>query len=779
MQITPTNPSVAKSAAKALREQLEHFLGQKVPLQKAQELYARSLGYANWLALSKAVSIPHDSVYLDDFPEDQREEERERIWARLSGALGFNSLHGPVVNAAMQAGLGYDIRGIAATKEQATPWGLACERVTIAPGIESVSTGSHGGYHLDEARRLHMDRLFEPARAARPDVQDEDDLDLDEQYVPEAGKEWYEEDCEAFLVEAAFPEHFDARRAKEGVRRFFPHLLPLLFGVTAKGYDDEQDRRLMEAFAQQPDAWFLVENLGPLTQLDGLRVGFYALTGRDALAWFTRQDEEASARGRYFVSPNYGANDEEELPEEGAAVPAAFEEFPALTVNAGYDGRLLEGDRQHTPEMFRWHRPTPSRRSADPIADLAEQLEESFHAEVERVSAPLHDPKRVALDQAQFVALVADRSDRGRAGLASWTIPFPDLRNRIQLWEVSHFEFFVQLRTVSGEPVTTLMANSLRELKESAIPELMKRVNAQSAACAAALAVRPELVPELEAELAKHRRVVNQGGPTQESSSTKRPIPLGTGYELYASGALAGKSLREAVRDRPGHYEAVLFADRSEDCRSMVEGLVKLAGGSAEIERWLDESGPGYFAAHIVRNQGARWWFSEGLDGLLLEALPDALGEAIDAGTPILLSSGINAGMQQLLQPALERLRAGKLPSEDDFPLAPAEKGEEIDPDLLQVLDKDLAWRMAMLLAYGTPEGDFILRGMAPKWHRDVRTRAFRGPDGGLRYIKHLNGGERLGMRVPAGAWRELTKGEKELVERAMGEMRKRRGVGA
>lgn len=72
---------------------------------------------------------------------------------------------------------------------EATPWGAAQSATTIADGIVSVSTASHGGIWVSEARRQAMPAAFR------------------------LEGEWYEEDCEWALVAASFP---DAFRAKYG-----------------------------------------------------------------------------------------------------------------------------------------------------------------------------------------------------------------------------------------------------------------------------------------------------------------------------------------------------------------------------------------------------------------------------------------------------------------------------------------------------------------------------------------------------------------------------------
>jgi hypothetical protein len=89
-----------------------------------------------------------------------------------------------------------------------TPWGKADSVRKIADGITLVSTPSHGGFHVSKKRQGEI------PQAAR-----------DNRFNP--GTAWYEEDCESYIIMAAFPEvaaHFGITReeALVGLRRWYP-----------------------------------------------------------------------------------------------------------------------------------------------------------------------------------------------------------------------------------------------------------------------------------------------------------------------------------------------------------------------------------------------------------------------------------------------------------------------------------------------------------------------------------------------------------------------------
>lgn len=76
-----------------------------------------------------------------------------------------------------------------------SPWGHVQFNDQVADGIIFVSTASHGGFWLS-AERL---RQLPPAVAA---------------FKTWAGPGWFEEDCDAALVVASFPDHFSQERVE-------------------------------------------------------------------------------------------------------------------------------------------------------------------------------------------------------------------------------------------------------------------------------------------------------------------------------------------------------------------------------------------------------------------------------------------------------------------------------------------------------------------------------------------------------------------------------------
>lgn len=71
-----------------------------------------------------------------------------------------------------------------------TPWGPAQTVREVGPGIELVTTSSHGGFYLDAAHYKLINIMF-------PD------------WFPFCGQPgWFEEDCDAAIVVLAFPASF-------------------------------------------------------------------------------------------------------------------------------------------------------------------------------------------------------------------------------------------------------------------------------------------------------------------------------------------------------------------------------------------------------------------------------------------------------------------------------------------------------------------------------------------------------------------------------------------
>ena len=79
-----------------------------------------------------------------------------------------------------------------------TPWGEAQQTDAIAPGITWVSTASHGGFIISAERRAAMPRSLR-------------------EFQTFAGGNNYEEDCDAAIIIAAFPQHFTAKQVASAV----------------------------------------------------------------------------------------------------------------------------------------------------------------------------------------------------------------------------------------------------------------------------------------------------------------------------------------------------------------------------------------------------------------------------------------------------------------------------------------------------------------------------------------------------------------------------------
>ena len=85
-----------------------------------------------------------------------------------------------------------------------TPWGRydSCDR--IAEGIYFVTTPSHGGFWLSDARMVEMPEAFKSRTFVKPPR-------------GEAGR-WYEEDCDAAMVVVAFRQHFEAEAVSRALK---------------------------------------------------------------------------------------------------------------------------------------------------------------------------------------------------------------------------------------------------------------------------------------------------------------------------------------------------------------------------------------------------------------------------------------------------------------------------------------------------------------------------------------------------------------------------------
>lgn len=80
-----------------------------------------------------------------------------------------------------------------------TPWGYADDARDIAEGITRVSTPSHGGFILTEARMAEFN--------ARLTIH----------FQPFAGYGYFEEDCDWSAVALAFPEYFTDQQLRDAI----------------------------------------------------------------------------------------------------------------------------------------------------------------------------------------------------------------------------------------------------------------------------------------------------------------------------------------------------------------------------------------------------------------------------------------------------------------------------------------------------------------------------------------------------------------------------------
>lgn len=331
MKVLPADLRTAKSLAKSLHKQIKAILAlEDTSLQQTHELYAKSLGYSSWYELAGLLKLPHTPLYLTDLEEAPSRQAEEAIWIRLSALLGLEHPNGDVIHLARLAGLGYSPKDAARAKQIITPWGPAEKTEVIAPGILRVSTAAHGGYRLSAHRQKRI-----------------------EQVLGYPG-EWFEEDDESAIVEAAFPEVFDPQEATERLHSTYPELLQSVCGISPEAY---MQNAILRAFRDHPDRWFLVDSLGQLTEYEGYRLGFYALTGRNALQWFVDHFDDAAAGGKYFIAVVSATT--ADVPATlvasyrlGGMVPSAFIEAPPSLADVEVD---LSGQPspRHSIERFK------------------------------------------------------------------------------------------------------------------------------------------------------------------------------------------------------------------------------------------------------------------------------------------------------------------------------------------------------------------------------------------------------------------------------------------
>jgi len=92
-----------------------------------------------------------------------------------------------------------------------TPWGPSQTIREDRPGITWISTASHGGYMLDDARLGAFRQRF-------PD------------FAPYAGFPWFEEDQDAAAVVLAFPDEFTDEQIRDACRTARYSARPFNFG---------------------------------------------------------------------------------------------------------------------------------------------------------------------------------------------------------------------------------------------------------------------------------------------------------------------------------------------------------------------------------------------------------------------------------------------------------------------------------------------------------------------------------------------------------------------
>jgi hypothetical protein len=84
-----------------------------------------------------------------------------------------------------------------------TPWGAADDVSPVAPGIYSIGTPSHGGFHVASDQLEAMPPMLRAVGAGR----------------------WFEEDCACAAVVLAFPSRFEPKiveYAAGSLERWYP-----------------------------------------------------------------------------------------------------------------------------------------------------------------------------------------------------------------------------------------------------------------------------------------------------------------------------------------------------------------------------------------------------------------------------------------------------------------------------------------------------------------------------------------------------------------------------
>jgi hypothetical protein len=96
-----------------------------------------------------------------------------------------------------------------------TPWGQSQTVEQVAPGIQFVSTASHGGYKLDPARNAQIPRAWQDAS-----------------FNKQGRMGWYEEDCDWCMVALTFPAAFPGGAQTMAAGAFKHWIGPKLARVT-------------------------------------------------------------------------------------------------------------------------------------------------------------------------------------------------------------------------------------------------------------------------------------------------------------------------------------------------------------------------------------------------------------------------------------------------------------------------------------------------------------------------------------------------------------------
>ncbi len=190
MLLLPAHTKDAKEMARRLCDALQfHGLtadcrnlnAEFLTLQQTQELLAQAMGHQSWRQMTAVLKEPHRPRYIENDPEALT------IFAdRMAKLLGFDYTHGFVFRAIHTSGAGFSPKFRREMETNDSPWGPIDEQEEIAPGIVSVTTGSHGGLLLSPERQAAMPAHLRLDGAA------------------------YEEDGEFNLVVLGFPEEAEA-----------------------------------------------------------------------------------------------------------------------------------------------------------------------------------------------------------------------------------------------------------------------------------------------------------------------------------------------------------------------------------------------------------------------------------------------------------------------------------------------------------------------------------------------------------------------------------------